>query len=97
MLGGAQQVLAHLRVVGVQLGQRGQVVPGSVAQVALADYSAAALALLCGGVHALDLVVGRIWTQPARANGVEVEVEPVDVRRLGAVLDDMVKRPEAAA
>ncbi len=82
------RILADRGFVRVELGQRRQVPPGPVAE---AGEGAA--------VAAMDLVDDRrVRVQgTARGEAVAVEVEPACIRRVKAVLDDVVEGPEATA
>ncbi len=98
MLGDPQQVLAKMRVVRVQLGERGVIPPRSIAEAGLRDRA--------GRSPSGGLVAGRGGQLAGRWIGAQasasfehrrIEVEPAPVRRGRSVLEDVVKRPEAAS
>ena len=84
VLGDAQQVLAHRGVVGVELGQGRQAPPRLVAERARTR----------GVAGTAGTAIER--RGPA-SSALLVEVEPVAIGRVGAGLEDVVERPEAAA
>jgi hypothetical protein len=95
VLDGLEEVSAHTRVVGVQLGQRGQVPPGLVTQRALRTLAAGHVAV-CLTHPALLIGRGVGVHRPACLQGAFVEIEPAPIRRGRAGLQDMMERPEAA-
>ncbi len=101
----SEDVLPDGGIGVVELGQRGQIPPGLISEHALGDGSER-LAPVAGirghglvdgslvgdGVHFVAARIG-LQTPPARKD-VRVEQEPVPIWRRGAVLEDVVERPE---
>ncbi len=95
MLGRAHEVLTHARVVGVELGQRRQIPPRAIPQHVQGHVSGVVLSLDLS--HALAVLARGVGAQLlARCEASLVDVEPIDIWRADAVLDDVMERPEAA-
>ena len=97
VLGGLEEVLAHLGVVRVELGERREVPPGAIAQRRQRLPT-------CGmrqGPISLERLRARFFgvgpQLAPRGEPIGVEDEPIDVRRRCAVLHDVVERPQSAA
>ncbi len=92
----AEDVLAHDRVVGIELRQRRQVPPGAVAE-GLERLEPRRVGLAPLGLQGVAQRLVGVRPQLApRVERVGVEVEPVAVRAVATGLHHVVERPEAA-